>query len=144
MKNVILVHGYNGIPPIFSYFKDELEKREYNVIIPEFPIRTDITIDGYIKVFENYAVIFFVEQDNRSWYMALDGNYDGQIRIGKNQGITQAIRLCHYWLRTSGIGEWYILAQSCGGHDDLCIKGQLYYFWLDRFLESNSWAKSIA
>lgn len=58
MKNIILVHGYNGIPPIFSYFKVELEKREYNVIIPEFPIRTDITIDGYIKVFENYKEYF--------------------------------------------------------------------------------------
>ena len=58
MKNIILVHGYNGIPPIFSYFKVELEKRKYNVIIPEFPIRTDITIDGYIKVFENYKEYF--------------------------------------------------------------------------------------
>lgn len=58
MKNVILVHGYNGIPPIFSYFKEELEKRKYNVIIPEFPIRTDITIEGYFQVFEENREYF--------------------------------------------------------------------------------------
>ena len=58
MKNIILVHGYNGIPPIFSYFKEELEKREYNVIIPEFPTSVDITIEGYFKVFEEYKEYF--------------------------------------------------------------------------------------
>ena len=26
MKNVLLIHGFNGIPKIFEYFKEELEK----------------------------------------------------------------------------------------------------------------------
>ncbi len=24
MKNVLLIHGFNGIPPIFNYFKEAL------------------------------------------------------------------------------------------------------------------------
>ena len=27
MKNVLLIHGFNGIPKIFEYFKEELEER---------------------------------------------------------------------------------------------------------------------
>ena len=58
MKNIILVHGYNGIPPIFTYFKEQLEQRNYNVIIPEFPIRTDISIEKYFEVFDLYKEYF--------------------------------------------------------------------------------------
>ena len=54
MKTVLLVHGYNGVPKIFNYFKETLEKQGYNVIIPVFPTKTDITIDGYFKVFDEY------------------------------------------------------------------------------------------
>lgn len=58
MKNIMLIHGYNGIPLIFSYFKEELEKRGYNVIIPEFPTKTDITIKGFFEVFDRYKEYF--------------------------------------------------------------------------------------
>lgn len=58
MKNVLLIHGFNGIPKIFEYFKEELEKEAYNVIIPEFPVRENITIEGYFKVFEKYKEYF--------------------------------------------------------------------------------------
>lgn len=58
MKNVLLVHGYNGIPKIFNYFKETLEKYGYNVIIPNFPTRTDITIDSFFKVFDEYKKYF--------------------------------------------------------------------------------------
>ncbi len=58
LKNVLLIHGFNGIPKIFEYFKEELEKEEYNVIIPEFPVRENITIEGYFKVFEKYKEYF--------------------------------------------------------------------------------------
>ena len=44
MKNVLLIHGFNGIPKIFEYFKIELENKGYNVIMPDFPVREDITI----------------------------------------------------------------------------------------------------
>lgn len=54
MKNVLLVHGFNGIPQIFEYFKEELEELGYNVILPEFPVREDITVEGYFKIFDRY------------------------------------------------------------------------------------------
>lgn len=51
---VMLIHGYNGVPKIFQYIKDELEKRNYNVEIPEFPIQKDITAEGYFEVLDKY------------------------------------------------------------------------------------------
>lgn len=58
MKNVLLINGFNGIPKIFEYFKEQLEKLDYNVIIPEFPVREDITVDGYFKIFDEYKNYF--------------------------------------------------------------------------------------
>ena len=58
MKNVLLIHGFNGIPKIFNYFKEELEKLDYNLIIPEFPVREKITIEGYFEVFDKYKHFF--------------------------------------------------------------------------------------
>ena len=36
MKNVLLIHGFNGIPKVFNYFKEELENNGYNVILRIF------------------------------------------------------------------------------------------------------------
>lgn len=58
MKNILLIHGFNGIPKIFEYFKNELSKKGYNVIMPQFPVREEITIEGYYKIFDNYKEIF--------------------------------------------------------------------------------------
>ena len=58
LKNVLLIHGFNGIPKIFEYFKEELEKEAYNVIMPDFPVRENITIEGYFKVFEKFKEYF--------------------------------------------------------------------------------------
>lgn len=58
MKNVLLIHGFNGIPKIFEYFKIELEKIGYNVFIPKFPVREEITVEGYFKIFDKYKDIF--------------------------------------------------------------------------------------
>ena len=58
MKNVMLIHGYSGIPKLFNYFKETLSAKGYNVIIPEFPTKTDITIDGYFEVFDKYKKYF--------------------------------------------------------------------------------------
>ena len=58
MKNVILVHGYNGIPIIFDYFKKELDKKGYNVVIPDLPTREDITVENCYKIFENNKEYF--------------------------------------------------------------------------------------
>lgn len=58
MKNVLLIHGFNGIPKIFQYFKEELEKSDYNVIMPEFPVREEITVEGYFEILDKYKEIF--------------------------------------------------------------------------------------
>lgn len=74
MKNVMLIHGFNGVPKIYEYFKDVLSEKGYNVIIPEFPTRTDITIDGFFQVFEKYKNYFnndkfasYINKRNRSY-----------------------------------------------------------------------------
>jgi predicted alpha/beta hydrolase family esterase len=51
---VFLVHGYNGIPKIFSYFKNTLEKNGHKVILPSFPTQTAITKNSYFAVFDQY------------------------------------------------------------------------------------------
>ena len=58
MKNVMLIHGFNGIPKIYGYFKEVLSEKGYNVIIPKFPTRTDITIDGFFQMFDKYKNYF--------------------------------------------------------------------------------------
>lgn len=58
MKNVLLVHGFNGIPKVFLYFKDELTRLGYNVIMPDFPVREEITVEGYFKIFDKYKELF--------------------------------------------------------------------------------------
>lgn len=58
MKNILLVHGFNGIPKIFLYFEEELKEKGYNVIIPDFPTKADITLDGYLTVFAKYKNYF--------------------------------------------------------------------------------------
>lgn len=58
MKNILLINGFNGIPKIFYYFKDELEKLGYNVFLPTFPVREDITVKSYFRVFDEYKEYF--------------------------------------------------------------------------------------
>jgi len=48
---ILLVHGYNGIPKIFNYFKNMLEKDGHEVVMPSFPTQTDITQERYFAVF---------------------------------------------------------------------------------------------
>lgn len=42
MKKVLLLHGYNGIPQIFYWLKQELEKMQYMVIMPNLPPREGV------------------------------------------------------------------------------------------------------
>ncbi len=51
---IFLVHGYNGAPKIFNYFKETFEKDGYKVVMPSFPTQTEITKDGYFSVFDQY------------------------------------------------------------------------------------------
>jgi len=58
MKNILLVHGFNGVPQIFNYFKEELERLGYRVFIPAFPVREEISVEKYFKVFDTYKNLF--------------------------------------------------------------------------------------
>lgn len=58
MDTILLIHGFNGISKIFNYFKEELENRGYNVIIPNFPVREEITVESYFEVFDKYKDLF--------------------------------------------------------------------------------------
>ena len=54
-KKILLVHGYNGVPEIFKSFKTRLEAFGCGVATPEFPVREDISVEGYFTVFDQYA-----------------------------------------------------------------------------------------
>ena len=53
-KNVLLIHGYNGIPKIYEWLEQELEKLGYNVIVPKFEPREGVTYENWKKVLNNY------------------------------------------------------------------------------------------
>ena len=55
---VLLVHGYNGVPEIFKSFKAQLEALGCEVAMPDFPVREDISIENYFKVFEQHPDFF--------------------------------------------------------------------------------------
>lgn len=54
MKNIILIHGYNGIPKIYEWLKEELTKLGYNVIVPEFPPREGVVYKSWKSILEKY------------------------------------------------------------------------------------------
>jgi predicted alpha/beta hydrolase family esterase len=49
MENIFIIHGYNGIPKIFTWLKNQLELKGYKVYMPEFPPREGVVY----KVWEN-------------------------------------------------------------------------------------------
>lgn len=87
MKNVLLVHGFNGIPKVFYYFKEELDKLGYNVIMPDFPVREEITVKGYFKVFDNYKDYFnedlIVIAHSIGNPMFIKYIYENNLKVGK-------------------------------------------------------------
>jgi len=53
MKNVIMIHGYNGIPKIYEWLKKELEKKGYSVFIPKFPAQDGVVYDNWKLILDN-------------------------------------------------------------------------------------------
>lgn len=51
IKKVLLAHGFNGIPEIFKTFKSELEAMGCEVLMPDFPVREEISVEAYFDVF---------------------------------------------------------------------------------------------
>lgn len=54
MKNVIMVHGYNGIPKVYEWLKEELIQKGYLVIVPKFPTQEGVIYNMWRKIFDNY------------------------------------------------------------------------------------------
>lgn len=54
MRTVFLIHGYNGIPEIFKWLKEELEERKYQVIMPAFPSGEEIGFRKWIEILDLY------------------------------------------------------------------------------------------
>lgn len=58
MKNIILIHGYNGIPKIYNWLKEELTKQRYNVFVPELPPRKGAIYEDWKNILNNYSIYF--------------------------------------------------------------------------------------
>lgn len=54
MQNVLLIHGYNGIPKIYEWLKKELNKKGYSVIVPEFPPQEGVKYDIWKTILNDY------------------------------------------------------------------------------------------
>jgi len=54
MKNIIMIHGYNGVPRIYNWLKEELEEKQYFVIVPEFPTQEGVIYDVWKDIFKKY------------------------------------------------------------------------------------------
>lgn len=55
MKNIILIHGYNGIPKIYEWLKEKLVRKGNLVIMPKFPTQEGVIYDIWKKDwFGNY------------------------------------------------------------------------------------------
>lgn len=53
MEKILLLHGYNGIPKIFYWLKQELENMGYMVIMPNLPIQEGVRYNGWKTEFES-------------------------------------------------------------------------------------------
>lgn len=60
MKNAFIIHGFNGDTTYTfgPHLKSELEKRNYNVIMPHFPIRAEATYLGWSSILDQYKDLF--------------------------------------------------------------------------------------
>lgn len=58
MKTAFLIHGYNGIPPLFKWLETELEQMEYKVITPEFPSKENINYNLWCNELDKYKEYF--------------------------------------------------------------------------------------
>ena len=60
MNNAFIIHGFNGDTTYTfgPWLKKELEKRNYNVIMPKFPIRSLATFTGWSQILDNYKDLF--------------------------------------------------------------------------------------
>lgn len=53
-RNVILIHGINGIPKMFEWLKSRLEDEGIDVIMPSFPPQEGTIYEDWEKIFDQY------------------------------------------------------------------------------------------
>lgn len=60
MKTAFIIHGFNGdtLYTFGPWLKSELTKRDYNVIMPEFSIRSGATYSGWSSILDNFKDYF--------------------------------------------------------------------------------------
>ena len=60
MKTAFIIHGFNGDTTYTfgPHLKEELEKRNYNIIMPHFPIRTDASYLNWSSILNQYKELF--------------------------------------------------------------------------------------
>lgn len=56
MKKVILIHGFNGVPKMYEWVRDELEKSDILVVIPKFPPREGVEYASWASVMNDYQI----------------------------------------------------------------------------------------
>ena len=56
MKNVILIHGLNGVPKIYDWLQKQLIKDGINVIIPTFPPQDGAKYDTWSEILDAYKI----------------------------------------------------------------------------------------
>ena len=56
MKNIVLIHGYNGVPKVYNWIEEELSKnQEYNnIIIPKFPVAEGVIYENWKTIMDKY------------------------------------------------------------------------------------------
>ncbi len=59
-KTAFIIHGFNGDTTYTfgPWLKQELENLGYDVIMPEFPIRSEATYSGWSSILDNYISSF--------------------------------------------------------------------------------------
>lgn len=54
MYKVLLLHGYNGVPKVFEWLKEELTNKGYTVIIPNFPIQENARYNQWKSILDGF------------------------------------------------------------------------------------------
>ena len=54
VRNVILIHGINGIPKMFEWLKSRLENEGIDVIMPSFPPQEGTIYEDWARIFDQY------------------------------------------------------------------------------------------
>ena len=57
MKNVVLVHGLNGVTKMDDWLKRELEENGVDVALPSFPLREEATYEKWVGVMDSAGAL---------------------------------------------------------------------------------------